>query len=138
MEGMVALFIPIIAIIVGNAMIVLAIYFIVQYFSKRKKYEHEERMLAIEKGADIPMTQMTPPKEKNLYIWPFVFIGSGLALFIGLIAAGDEWYWGLALLLIGGGMLAARLLVAKQKKAKEEENSISIEKDEKGGNLNEI
>ncbi|NQU06691.1 MAG: hypothetical protein HQ568_11405, partial [Calditrichaeota bacterium] len=62
-------------------------------------------------------------------VWPFVFMGSGFALFIGLIAAGDEWYWGLALLLIGGGMLAARLLVAKQKKAKEEEeNSISTEK----------
>jgi len=132
MEAIVALLIPIIGIIIGNAMVVLVIYFIVQYFSRRKKFEHDEHMLAIEKGAEIPIT---PPKEKNVYVWPFVFMGSGLALFIGLIATGDEWYWGLALLLIGGGMLAARLLLARQKKTKEEENAISNGKDEKGGNL---
>ncbi|MCF7810980.1 hypothetical protein K9N50_08315 [bacterium] len=135
MEGIVALMIPIIAIILGNAMVVLVVYFIVQYANKRKQFEHDERMLAIEKGANIPIA---PPKEKNPYIWPFVFMGAGLALFIGLLAAGDEWYWGLAFMLIGGGMLAARLLAAKQKKAKENENSTLLEKNEKGGNLNEV
>ncbi len=135
MEGVIALLIPIIGIIIGNAMVVAVVYFIVQYHSKRKKYEHEERMLAIDKGADIPMT---PPKEKNPYIWPFVFIGAGIATTIGGIAYQEGvWVFGLVLMLIGAGMLTARLLLAKQKKAKEE-NSISTEKDKKGGTLNEI
>jgi hypothetical protein len=127
MEGVIALLIPIVGIILGNAMVVLVVYFIVQYHGKRKKFEHEERMLAIEKGANIPIT---PPKEKNVYIWPFIFMGGGLALFIGLLATGEDWYVGLVFLLIGAGMLAARILVANQKKAKNEKNSTFLEKNE--------
>lgn len=123
-----ALLIPIIGIIVGNATVVAIVWFIVQSINKRKKLEHEERMLAIEKGAEIPIA---PPKEKNPYIWPFVFIGAGLALTIGGIVY-TEWIWvlGLILMFIGGGMLAARLLLKKHKA----ENSSREKSENKEGN----
>ena len=128
MEAFMALLIPIIGIIVGNATVVAIVWFIVQSINKRKKLEHEERMLAIEKGAEIPIA---PPKEKNPYIWPFVFIGAGLALTIGGIVY-TEWIWvlGLILMFIGGGMLAARLLLKKHKA----ENSSREKSENKEGN----
>ena len=133
MEG---LFSTILGIIIGAggffALIALIVFWAIKYAEKRRKFEHEERILAIEKGVEIPIA---PPKEKNPYTLPFVLIGIGLAIVIGCVFIGHEdWIWGLVALFIGGGMLAARLLLKKQKEVKSDEDTLPEEKRTAGGN----
>ena len=105
------------------ASVVTIVYFSIQSGLKQKKFLHDQRMLAIEKGVSIPME---PPqnngkkKVKNPYIWPFVFLGAGLAWSLGSMFAGDfEFIWALILLFIGGGWLAA-IVMFKNKSEKEQ------------------
>jgi len=102
------------------AAIVVMVYFGVKGWIKRNQMEHEERMLAIEKGAEIPMA---PTRVKNPYVWPLVLIALGIAMIIGMALSGDadqDWAWGFLPMLIGVGMLIARSIFRKQQKKEEE------------------
>ena len=116
MEGEIALLIPIVGTIGFFAVTALIVFWVIKASEKKSRFEHDQRMLAIEKGVDIPMA---PAKEKNPFIWPFIWIGIGLAMLISFGVIGDEdWpgLWGLLPLFIGAGMLAARMLFRKYKK----------------------
>ncbi|MDP8238021.1 MAG: hypothetical protein P9X24_02940 [Candidatus Hatepunaea meridiana] len=109
--------------IIAIAATALIVYWIIKTSEKRKTLEHEQRMLAIEKGADIPML---PPKIRNPYAWPFVLMGIGLALIIGgIVYQEGVWVFGLILAMIGGGILSANLLLKKQKKDKEDKEAFT-------------
>ena len=117
MEGVIALFIPIVGTVGSFALVALIVFWALKSGDKKRKLEHEQRMFAIEKGVDIPMA---PPKEYNPYKWPFILIAIGIGTMIGLFVLGNQsWVWGLVLMLVGGGMLIAHSLFTKQKNQKE-------------------
>ena len=122
MEGIMALAIPIVAIVFSFGSFVAIIYLVVTSIYHRRKLEHEEIMLAIEKGVDVPFKSRG---ERNPFTWSFFFIAFGLALVIGMFFTGtSEWvFWAFLPILIGAGMLAAHFLFKKQKKKDETEIS---------------
>lgn len=122
MEGIIALAIPIVAIVFSFSACVVVIYLLVNVFNQRRKHEHEEIMLAIEKGVDVPFKSRG---ERNPFVWPFIFIALGLALVIGMTFTGTSEYvfWAFLPMFIGAGMLAAHFLFKKQKKKDEPEIS---------------
>ncbi len=123
-----AVLIPHVAIVATFVTVALIVFWSVKSGDRRRKFEHEERMLAIEKGVEIPMT---PPKKRNSYSVPFVLGGIGLAIVIGGIFIGiEDWIWGLVAMFIGGGMLAAHFLNEKIKKKKEDETMALTESQE--------
>ena len=123
--------IPMVVFLGFYATIVLVVYFTIQGRVRKNKNLHEQKMLAIEKGVDIPI--VNEPKEKRHrvhtpFIWPLVFIGIGLALVIGDIADADFDTWSIIPLFIGIGMLLAHHLYYKNKKKKDDEVTELAEK----------
>ncbi len=104
--------------------VVLVVYFVVRSLLRQKQMTHEERMLAIEKGVDIPLYPVSKKKEKrrlNPYVWPLIFLGAGLALTIGSLMEGDtEITKGLVLIFIGAGWLTAFKMLKKDNGTKKE------------------
>ncbi len=104
------------------ATVVLIVYFTVKYNNKTKKMEHEERMLAIEKGVAMPeMPKKKKQKEYNSFMSPFILIGIGLGfLAVWIFDTGWSTFGGYIAFFMGVGMLAAHLLNQKYKKKSEE------------------
>ncbi len=115
--------IPIIGTLSFFGTVVLIVYISVQAYSRKNKYLHEEKMLAIDKGVDVPMVTEVKGKHKqhNPFVWPFIFIGVGLALVIGDIIDADYDTISVIPLFIGSGMLLAHYLMRKDKKKAENE-----------------
>lgn len=113
----VGMLIPITAILCGVGIAIVAL----KHRAKRNQLEHEERMLALEKGAPLPEPVITPPKQKNPYFWGIVLGAFGLALFFGFAVDSDEEYviWGAIFLLVGVAILVANLLHMRDIKKKE-------------------
>ncbi|MCX6639128.1 MAG: hypothetical protein NTW14_01430 [bacterium] len=103
--------VPITAIIGG---VILAFHALKQR-AKRAEMEHQERMLALEKGLPLPEPNVVPIKQKNPYFWGFVFLGLGLAIGSAMLIEGDEdWVWGLIFSFVGGAMLLALWMQNRQ------------------------
>ncbi len=112
--------IPIIAV-VGGVGIALAAF---RHQAKRAELEHQERMLAIEKGVPLPPTMLPPARRRNPYVFGFILIGFGLAMMIAMQIEGDhDWGWGLMFLLPGLGILLANILANR---ARPKENSAQL------------
>ncbi|RJP74056.1 MAG: hypothetical protein C4524_13560 [Candidatus Zixiibacteriota bacterium] len=106
--------IPIIAMFVALAIARAAL----RQRTQRAEMEHQERMLAIEKGAPLPPLTTPPEKGKNPYLWGFILIAIGLAMMVGMWVEGDrDWGWSMLFLLPGVAILAANLLYLKRSKA---------------------
>lgn len=113
--AIVAVFIPIVAVIAVFAVIIVKVI----YDGKRKELEHRERLLAMEKGIELP--QPPPPAEKrltymNLRNWGIVLTALGLILFLGISLEGGVRHgpWGLIPFAIGVGLLISAGLEAKE------------------------
>jgi hypothetical protein len=102
-EEVVAVFIPIVAIIMSLSIpIVLAI---VDYRRKRDIVEanHKERMAAIERGMELPALpesfyQSIKPARRSSYLLPglvWLFVGMGIFVALGAIAGADVRMLGL-------------------------------------------
>lgn len=101
--------VPIVIFLVGFGIAAIAIW----ARSKKNQLEHQERMMALEKGVPLPEKVFVPPKPKNPYLWGFVFIAIGLPMFFGfMFYEHDEgaWIFGGIIFLIGVAILAANLL----------------------------
>src|SRR2546423_15699221 len=111
MEHILALCIPIIAIVMSFALPMLAIYL---YFRKQKEIYtlyHQQRMAAIEKGIELPpmpagfMEGVARPRRDLLkgLVWLFV----GLAVAVAVFAQGEhkEAFFGLIPIGIGAAYL---------------------------------
>ncbi len=83
----------------------------------QKELRHKERILAMEKGIELPRD--APKKKRSAYLtmraWGFVFSFISLALLIGLISSVGLKYglWGLMPGGLGAGMLLAAYLEQK-------------------------
>ncbi len=92
---------------------VCVIYMILQAKMKRAKMEHEERMLAMEKG--IPVPPRHKDVVKNPYKWPIILIGLGVAWLGANLYQGDEdFLWALLPLIVGVGLLYTHLRTSRE------------------------
>ncbi len=83
---------------------VAIVWLVVNARMKRSQMEHEERMLAIEKGVALPERPME--KIRNPYKWPVIFIAVGVGMIAAMAWQQDEdFLWGCIPLLIGVGMI---------------------------------
>jgi len=85
--------------------------------SSRKDRKHKERLIAMEKGIELPEDPIktSPPRYLAMRAWGFVFTLIGLATFIGITAeAGiQHGVWGFMPLSIGVALLVAAYLEKK-------------------------
>jgi hypothetical protein len=102
-EDIVALFIPITAIIMSLAIPI--VYAIVDYKRRRDIVEanHKERLAAIERGMELPplpesFYQSIKPARRSSYLLPglvWLFVGTGLFIALGAVAGEDVRNFGL-------------------------------------------
>ena len=109
----IAIFIPILTVMGGILIAITAI--IVK--GRNKDLEHRERLVAMEKGIELPQTAVAAPVErKPAYAarraGGLVMFGIGFALTIAMGVTGgwDAGVWGLIPLFIGLGLLIAATL----------------------------
>ena len=127
--------------------VVLIIWFAVNAQYKRRQMEHKQRMLALEKGIDLPpsLVEERPkkPKYHNPYTAALVWIGIGVGLvFYGFLfpsewCAGPGFYsFGVIPLCIGIAVLIANSLNQKRlAREKKEEQAMSSLKSTDAGNF---
>jgi len=97
------------------AAVVLTVYFVVHANLKRLRMEHEERMLAIERGTPLP--PKPERKIRNPYKWPVILIALGVAIIFALLMEGDDdWPWGLLPFLIGFGMILSHRHLMRERR----------------------
>ena len=106
----VAIFIPIISVVGGVAIAIVAII----VAGKKKDLEHRERLVAMEKGIALPEPpeEVRKPSHQGRRAAGLVIAGIGIALTLGLYAEDGfrTGVWGLIPLLIGVGLLIASVL----------------------------
>jgi hypothetical protein len=84
----------------------------------RKDRKHRERLLAMEKGIELPEdpVKTSPPRYLAMRAWGFVLTFIGIATFIGITS--EEGFkhgvWGLMPLSIGIALLVAAYLEKKE------------------------
>jgi hypothetical protein len=110
--GVVALLIPIIAVLGGMAIAIVGVI----TKGKEEELKHKERIIAMEKGIPIPQETKPVVKEKPRYLairaWGLVitFIGLGVILSVGIAVGFRDGVWGLIPTGLGGGLLLASWL----------------------------
>ncbi len=126
---------------------VLIVYFAINAQFKRRQLEHKQRMLAIEKGMEVPpsLIEERPkkPKHHNPYTAALVWIGIGVGLVLyGFLfptewCAGPGFYsFGVIPLCIGIALLIANSLNQKRlAREKKEEQAMSSLKSTDAGNF---
>lgn len=110
----VAISIPIIFVLGAIAVTITAMIL----DSSRKDREHKERLLAMEKGIELPEAPVktSPPRYLAMRAWGFVFTLLGVALTIGITAEAGIKHgaWGLIQISIGIALLVAAYLEKKE------------------------
>jgi hypothetical protein len=85
--------------------------------SSRKDRQHKERLVAMEKGIELPEDPIktSPPRYLAMRAWGFVFSLIGLATFIGITAEEgiQHGVWGLMPVSIGVALLVAAYMEKK-------------------------
>jgi hypothetical protein len=104
-SAIVALLIPIIVVIGGVGMGIIAIVM----NGRQKELAHKERLIAMEKGIPIPepVRDEKRPAYLSIRAWGLVMFCLGVALVIAIGAAAGfrDGLWGLLPLSIGAGLL---------------------------------
>ena len=89
---------PVVIVFAFCAVPVLIVIFVIKAQQARQKLEHDERMLALEKGMEIPPSlikePIKEPKFKNPYAASLVWIGIGVGAGIFGFAFPDSWLVG--------------------------------------------
>jgi hypothetical protein len=108
--GTIAILIPIIAVLGGMTIAVIAIIM----NSRQEELKHKERLLAMEKGIELPEA---PKEEKrpaylSLRAWGFIVTFVGIAILISSVVANGigKGIWGLVPTAVGIGFLLAAAL----------------------------
>jgi hypothetical protein len=110
----VAISIPIIFVLGAIAVTITALIL----DSARKDRKHKERLLAMEKGIELPEEPIktSPPRYLAMRAWGLVFSFIGLATAIGITAEEgiQHGLWGLMPMSIGVALLVAAFLEKKE------------------------
>jgi hypothetical protein len=110
----VAISIPIIFLIGAIAIVITALIL----DSHRKERKHKEKLLAMEKGMELPEepVKTSPPRYLAMRAWGFVFTLIGIALVIGITAEEgiQHGVWGLMPMSIGVALLIAAYMEKKE------------------------
>ncbi len=110
----VAISIPIIFVLGAIAVTITALIL----DAGRKDREHKERLLAMEKGIELPKdpVKKSPPRYLAMRAWGFVFALIGIATVIGITAEEgiQHGLWGLMPMSIGIALLIAAYLEKKE------------------------
>ncbi len=105
---------------------IVIVLLVINYNAKKKAWEHEERMQALELGRPLPMPVQPIRKQKPYYPFavPLVLMGIGLAFTLGGAIDGETGVLviGAALLFSGGGLLASRFFGVRNGKDEKEES----------------
>ena len=110
--GVIALLIPIIAIIGGSALAIVGVI----TKSREEELKHKERIVAMEKGMpvpELPKTEEHRPQYLKHRMWGLVLTFVGAAILIGRIVTDDlehGVWWGAIPLAIGIALLIAGAL----------------------------
>jgi hypothetical protein len=112
-EDVVAVFIPIVAIIMSLSIPI--VYAIIDYRRRRDIIDahHKERMAAIDRGIELaPLPESfylsLKPARRSSYLLPglvWLFIGIGLFIALGAVAGDDVRYFGLIPAGVGAALL---------------------------------
>jgi hypothetical protein len=112
-EDVVAVFIPIVAIIMSLSIPI--VYAIIDYRRRRDIIDahHKERMAAIDRGIELaPLPESfylsLKPARRSSYLLPglvWLFIGIGLYIALGAVAGEDVRYFGLIPVGVGAALL---------------------------------
>jgi Flp pilus assembly protein TadB len=119
-----AILIPIIAIVGGLALALNARSGFLKHQAKRMELEHQERMLAIEKGLPLPQIPSPPihSRQRNPYLWGFILLAVGTALVIGGIMDNERnLSEEMAVMFVGVAILLANWLFTRDRKRKEKQ-----------------
>jgi hypothetical protein len=110
-----AVFIPILAVIGTFAMIITVIIM----GNRHKELQHRERIIAMEKGIEIPKEpeKVKRPVYLTMRAWGLVLFAVGIVIFFGIwVEAGFRYsLWGLLPAAIGAALLIAGRLESKEK-----------------------
>jgi len=119
--------IPIVAIVLGIGIGILAMYF--EFRKKRELYQlyHAERMAAIEKGIELPALpeeffkdtgrrEPLPARNRRMGLILF-FLGGAIALALWGSGRVGAWWWGLVPVGLGIAFLLAAFLEAREQAA---------------------
>ena len=108
--GVVALLIPIVAVVGGMAIAIVGVI----TKSKEEELKHKERIIAMEKGIPIPESAPCQPKaDKPRYLairaWGLVITLIGIAIMVSIAIGSDlrNGIWGLIPTGLGVGLLMA-------------------------------
>ena len=105
--GIIAIFVPILAVIGTFAMIIVVIIM----GTREKELKHKERLLAMEKGIEIPTETKRDkrPAYLSLRAWGLVLLSVGIVLFFALwVQVGFKYsIWGLMPAALGAGLMLA-------------------------------
>jgi hypothetical protein len=113
--GIVALLIPIIAVLGGMAIAIVGVI----TKSKEEELKHKERIVAMEKGIPVPEAPVAPKKETPRYLairaWGLVITLLGLAIWLSISvkAGAANGAFGLIPVALGLGLLIAGWLEKK-------------------------
>jgi protein-S-isoprenylcysteine O-methyltransferase Ste14 len=111
----VAVFIPILAVIGTFAMIIT----VVIMGSRQKELEHRERIIAMEKGMEIPKEpdKVRRPPHLTMRAWGLVLSAVGIIVFLGIWVEEGFRYslWGLLPAAVGVALLISARLEKKEK-----------------------
>jgi hypothetical protein len=111
-----ALLIPIVSILGGITIAIVAIIMA----SRKKELEHKERIIAMEKGIEIPVNRPEPkqsrPKHRTHRTAGLVTTFVGVALSFAMFVSGGAvaGVWGLPILAVGLGLLVSSLIERKE------------------------
>ncbi|MFH0881966.1 MAG: DUF6249 domain-containing protein [bacterium] len=123
--AVIGVMIPIVAMVIA---LIIVIYGFNRNY-KIKLLEHQLRMAAIEKGAELPPLNVEKPKSVYPFTWPFVFIGFGLALVLIYVfdrhADSESLGFGLVILFIGLGLFASRFYGVKKAQVANKEKELT-------------
>jgi F0F1-type ATP synthase membrane subunit a len=113
---MVAVLIPITAVI--GTVIIIIVLMILQM--REKELKHKEKMLAMEKGIEIPEDQVKEKKKRPRYLsirmvgYVFAFIGASIFLGILVSSGVKDAVWGFIPLFFGLALLLSAHLEKKE------------------------
>ncbi|MFZ5433859.1 MAG: DUF6249 domain-containing protein [Calditrichota bacterium] len=126
MEGIIALFLPIIAIVGSFTVILVIVLAVLNNRRARLEMLHKERMMALEKGLPVPMDYSDSQSRRRPYVSGLIWAGIGIALVIwgSLSGESDMNAWGLIPFFVGVALLVGDWMALKRERKNDNDSAV--------------